>query len=47
MVGDVTNASNTFAQFTTAAGEAAVASNGVFNFLNTSNAGHGGTEGAC
>lgn len=31
--GDVTNASNHFAQFTTAAGEASVASNGVFTYL--------------
>jgi thioredoxin reductase (NADPH) len=31
--GDNTNASNYFAQFTTATGEAAVAANGVFNYL--------------
>lgn len=31
--GDVTNASNHFAQFTTAAAEAAIASNGVFTYL--------------
>ncbi len=31
--GDVTSASNHFAQFTTAAGEAAIAANGVFNYL--------------
>lgn len=40
--GDLSNASNTFAQFTTAAGEAAVASNGMFNFLSAT--GEGGTE---
>jgi thioredoxin reductase (NADPH) len=33
--GDVTNASNYFAQFVTAAGEAGVAANSVFNFLST------------
>ncbi|MBI3331688.1 FAD-dependent oxidoreductase [Candidatus Peregrinibacteria bacterium] len=33
--GDNTNASNYFAQFTTAAGEGAVAANGVFNYLST------------
>ena len=33
--GDVTNASNYFAQFTTAAGEAAVAANSAFNYLST------------
>ncbi len=32
--GDVTNGSNYFAQFTTAAGEGAVAANGVFSYLN-------------
>lgn len=31
--GDVTNASNKFAQFTTAAGEASIAANGVFTYL--------------
>lgn len=31
--GDVTNASNYFAQFTTAAGEASVAANSVFNYI--------------
>jgi thioredoxin reductase (NADPH) len=35
--GDVTNASNHFAQFTTAAGEASVASNGVFTYLQEQN----------
>lgn len=34
--GDVTNASNYFAQFTTAAGEGAVAANSAFNYLSTS-----------
>ena len=38
--GDNTNESNYFAQFTTAAGEGAVAANGVFNYLST--AGHSG-----
>lgn len=33
--GDITNASNYFAQFVTAAGEASVAANGVFNYLST------------
>ncbi len=33
--GDITNGSNYFAQFTTAAGEAAVAANSVFNFLQS------------
>jgi len=33
--GDVTNASNYFAQFTTAAGEGAIAANGVFTYLST------------
>jgi thioredoxin reductase (NADPH) len=33
--GDLTSGSNHFAQFATAAGEAAVASNSVFNFLQT------------
>jgi thioredoxin reductase (NADPH) len=33
--GDVTNGSNHFAQFATAAGEAAVAANSAFNYLNT------------
>lgn len=33
--GDLTNESNYFAQFTTAAGEGAVAANGVFNYLST------------
>lgn len=32
--GDITNGSNYFAQFTTAAGEGAVAANGVFSYLN-------------
>jgi thioredoxin reductase (NADPH) len=32
--GDVTNGSNYFAQFTTAAGEGAVAANGVFSYLS-------------
>ena len=36
--GDNTNASNYFAQFTTAAGEGAVAANGAFSFLQTSGA---------
>jgi thioredoxin reductase (NADPH) len=34
--GDVTNASNTFAQFVTAAGEAGVAANSVFTYLGKS-----------
>lgn len=34
--GDVTNASNYFAQFTTAAGEGAIAANGVFSYLEKS-----------
>lgn len=34
--GDVTSGSNYFAQFTTAAGEGAVAANSVFNYLQTS-----------
>ena len=34
--GDVTDASNHFAQFTTAAGEASVAANGVFTYLQES-----------
>ena len=38
--GDVTSASNHFAQFTTAAGEASVAANGVFNYLQTQGGGH-------
>jgi thioredoxin reductase (NADPH) len=33
--GDVTSASNHFAQFTTAAGEATVAANSAFNFLQS------------
>lgn len=33
--GDLTDGSNHFAQFTTAAGEASVAANSVFNYLNT------------
>ena len=33
--GDNTNESNYFAQFTTAAGEGAVAANGAFNYLST------------
>ena len=33
--GDVTNASNYFAQFVTAAGEGSIAANGAFNFLST------------
>lgn len=33
--GDLTNASNFFAQFATAAGEASVAANSVFNYLQT------------
>lgn len=36
--GDISNASNYFAQFTTAAGEAALAANSVFNYLQTGNA---------
>ncbi|HLD71306.1 MAG TPA: NAD(P)/FAD-dependent oxidoreductase, partial [Candidatus Peribacteraceae bacterium] len=36
--GDNTNASNYFAQFTTAAGEGAVAANGAFSFLQTQGA---------
>lgn len=39
--GDITDASNYFAQFTTAAGEGAVAANSVFNYLNTVGAGKG------
>lgn len=35
--GDITNESNYFAQFTTAAGEGAVAANSVFNFVSTHN----------
>ena len=34
--GDITNGSNYFAQFTTAAGEGATAANSVFNYLQTS-----------
>jgi thioredoxin reductase (NADPH) len=33
--GDVTSGSNHFAQFTTAAGEATVAANSAFNFLQS------------
>jgi thioredoxin reductase (NADPH) len=33
--GDLTNGSNAFAQFTTAAGEAAVAANSVFHYLQS------------
>jgi len=33
--GDITSASNYFAQFTTAAGEGSVAANSVFNFVST------------
>ncbi len=33
--GDVTNGSNYFAQFTTAAGEGAIAANSVFNYIST------------
>lgn len=33
--GDITTASNTFAQFATAAGEGSVAANGVFNYVST------------
>jgi thioredoxin reductase (NADPH) len=36
--GDVTNASNYFAQFATAAGEGATAANSVFNYLSTTGA---------
>jgi thioredoxin reductase (NADPH) len=36
--GDITDASNYFAQFTTAAGEGAVAANGVFNFVSSGKA---------
>lgn len=39
--GDVTNGSNYFAQFTTAAGEGATAANSVFNYLSTAGAGGG------
>ncbi len=43
--GDVTSGSNHFAQFTTAAGEGAIAANSVFNYLQ---AGDGGwLQGAC
>lgn len=40
--GDITNASNYFAQFVTAAGEGAVAANSAFNFLTTDGGGKGG-----
>ena len=33
--GDVTSASNYFAQFVTAAGEGSIAANGAFNYLST------------
>ena len=33
--GDISSGSNHFAQFTTAAGEGAIAANSVFNFLQT------------
>lgn len=36
--GDITTASNFFAQFTTAAGEGAVAANSVFNYVSTAGA---------
>ncbi len=36
--GDITNASNYFAQFVTAAGEGSIAANGVFNYLSTAGA---------
>lgn len=39
--GDVTSGSNEFAQFTTAAGEGAIAANSVFNYLSTAGQ-HGG-----
>lgn len=39
--GDITNASNYFAQFVTAAGEGSVAANSVFNYLNVVGAGNG------
>ncbi|MDB4978661.1 MAG: thioredoxin reductase [Candidatus Peribacteria bacterium] len=44
--GDVTNGSNYFAQFTTAAGEGATAANGVFNYLQGDQH-HGWMQGAC
>lgn len=40
--GDVTNGSNHFAQFATAAGEAAVASNSIFNYLQEGGSHDGG-----
>ncbi len=43
--GDVTNASNYFAQFTTAAGEGAVAANSVFSYLQSGGEGHPGSMG--
>ncbi len=43
--GDVTNASNHFAQFATAAGEAAVAANGIFTYLQSGGAQAEGASG--
>lgn len=43
--GDVTNQSNRFAQFATAAGEGAVAANSAFAYLQGDGAGKGATEG--
>ncbi len=43
--GDVTNASNYFAQFVTAAGEGSVAANSAFQFLSTAGAGKEGYMG--
>ena len=43
--GDLTSASNHFAQFATAAGEATVAANSVFNYLQTRMGGGGLTRG--
>ena len=43
--GDVTDYSNYFAQFTTAAGEGAIAANGVFNYLQAGEGHEGGHMG--
>jgi thioredoxin reductase (NADPH) len=43
--GDVTSGSNHFAQFTTAAGEGAIAANSVFNYLQTGGEHGGGMHG--
>jgi thioredoxin reductase (NADPH) len=43
--GDITNGSNYFAQFATAAGEGAVAANSAFGYLQGNGAGKGATEG--